>query len=238
MTNALQLIAKSNSVSLSLSRRDSAALTLAVKTLSPGKITDALQHRSDVAEEIMSLSSSLHFFRNEYSGNSKEDYIAIVADKLSKARAEFAELLSLKSLAQLKEENADELHNDLEWIILDTIKYFDVPKESIMGYSHVLAQEIPVDYPALTIEDILLCFQAAKDGHYGNIYARLDGQVIKGWLRRYSEDRDELVTNRNTSRHMASKAGKEDGRSSVGEDPAKLLDLAKTQIALDHATKK
>lgn len=45
------------------------------------------------------------------------------------------------------------------------------------------------DYNALKIEDIRVCFNNGKKGHYGQLYGRLDGQIIMLWLSQYSTDR-------------------------------------------------
>lgn len=45
------------------------------------------------------------------------------------------------------------------------------------------------DYNALKIEDIRVCFSNGKKGHYGQLYGRLDGQIIMLWLSQYSTDR-------------------------------------------------
>jgi len=38
-----------------------------------------------------------------------------------------------------------------------------------------------------TLEDLILCFKSARLGLYGQIYNRLDGPTILGWLRKYLE---------------------------------------------------
>lgn len=45
------------------------------------------------------------------------------------------------------------------------------------------------DYNALKIEDIRVCFNNGKKGHYGQLYGRIDGQIIMLWLQQYSTDR-------------------------------------------------
>lgn len=45
------------------------------------------------------------------------------------------------------------------------------------------------DYNALKIEDIRVCFNNGKKGYYGQLYGRIDGQIIMLWLQQYSTDR-------------------------------------------------
>lgn len=51
------------------------------------------------------------------------------------------------------------------------------------------AEMIMFDYPYLTLADINLVFGRAKRGFYGQIYNRLDGQIIMTWFREYHDER-------------------------------------------------
>lgn len=225
-----------NSVSLSLHSRHSAALARAVKGLTPDKITDAIQRRHDLEIDLESLDNSLAFFKEEYDGDKKEHYIQIVLDKMEAVEGEVYELSQIRSLAERRREDEEALADDLEWLLLDTVKYFDVPKSAILEYARGLAEDIMMDYPHFTIEDVAVCFQKAKDGVYGEIYNRLDGQIVKRWLREYSDNRTEVVERKNASRHMALKAGNNEGRIKA-EDPRKLMEEAKVKLMIDHARK-
>lgn len=45
------------------------------------------------------------------------------------------------------------------------------------------------EYPYLKIDDLKLAFRNAMKGRYGEIYNRLDGSVIMGWLKQYNRER-------------------------------------------------
>lgn len=45
------------------------------------------------------------------------------------------------------------------------------------------------EYPYFKIDDLKLAFRNAMKGRYGEIYNRLDGSVIMGWLRQYNRER-------------------------------------------------
>ncbi len=45
------------------------------------------------------------------------------------------------------------------------------------------------DYNSLKIEDIRVCLDNGKKGHYGQLFGRMDGQIIMLWLAQYSTDR-------------------------------------------------
>lgn len=45
------------------------------------------------------------------------------------------------------------------------------------------------EYPYFKIDDLKLAFRNAMRGRYGEIYNRLDGSVVMGWLRQYNKER-------------------------------------------------
>lgn len=45
------------------------------------------------------------------------------------------------------------------------------------------------EYPYFKIDDLKLAFRNAMKGRYGEIYNRLDGSVVMGWLRQYNKER-------------------------------------------------
>ena len=44
-------------------------------------------------------------------------------------------------------------------------------------------------YPYETIEDFVIMFNRAKTGKYGELYNRLDGQVIFSWMEKYLDEK-------------------------------------------------
>jgi hypothetical protein len=49
----------------------------------------------------------------------------------------------------------------------------------------------------MRLDEIKLCFRRAKAGDYGELYNRLDGSVIIGWLNLYDRQRSEVVVKAN-----------------------------------------
>lgn len=45
------------------------------------------------------------------------------------------------------------------------------------------------EYPYFKIDDLKLAFRNGMKGKYGEIYNRLDGSVIMGWLKQYNRER-------------------------------------------------
>ncbi len=54
------------------------------------------------------------------------------------------------------------------------------------------------EYGYMKPEDFKLCFNQAKKGYYGQVYNRIDGQVILSWLKEYAIERVEYFENHNT----------------------------------------
>ena len=212
-----------------MSKRDKLGLIKAVKQLTPLKIALAFEQRADLITDLHFQSKTLMFLQNEYLGEKRQEYIDKVASSREAIRVAIFDLGSIRTLAELAKRDEDGLLDDLEYLLLDTIKYMDVPKAGILEYTRELALEISQDHKGFAMEDVMLCLQRAKDGHYGELYNRIDGQVVKRWLRQYAEDKQEQVIARNTSRNMASKAGQNEGRGK-GEDQAKMLVEAKLKL--------
>lgn len=61
------------------------------------------------------------------------------------------------------------------------------------------------NYPKLKPDDIELCFKKAKSGQYGQLYDRLDGQVILGWIFKYTQAKDEFIEHNNYIFHQQKK---------------------------------
>ena len=57
------------------------------------------------------------------------------------------------------------------------------------------------EYPYMKTDDFKLCFKNAMKMKYGNIYNRIDGQVIMSWLREYNKERCAVADNQSWNFH-------------------------------------
>lgn len=73
--------------------------------------------------------------------------------------------------------------------LVDLVKSLNVGKSMNVPQIAETAELILIDFNALKIEDIRVCFTNGKKGHYGQLFDRLDGQIIMMWLSQYSTDR-------------------------------------------------
>lgn len=77
----------------------------------------------------------------------------------------------------------------LEGWIVNLREFVNVGKKMNDIQTFETAMIILQDYKFLTIADVNLLFKRAKSGYYGNLYDRLDGQIILGWFRKYFSER-------------------------------------------------
>lgn len=82
-------------------------------------------------------------------------------------------------------------------------------------------------------EDFKLCLEEAIKGNYGQLYDRIDGQVILGWFKAYDADRDyiaaEIASNANEAYKMADRRLLTPD-ATISEDPA-ADEVFKTNMA-------
>lgn len=78
---------------------------------------------------------------------------------------------------------------NLTLFIIDAVKFFSIGKSMDADQVAQTAKLIAKDYYYLKPEDFKLCFDNAKRGKYGQLFDRLDGAVIFGWLEKYIEGR-------------------------------------------------
>lgn len=77
----------------------------------------------------------------------------------------------------------------LEGWIVNLREFINVGKKMNDIQTHETAMLILQEYPSLNIADINLIFKRAKLGKFGEVYDRLDGQLILGWLEKYFNER-------------------------------------------------
>jgi hypothetical protein len=77
----------------------------------------------------------------------------------------------------------------LSGMILHTANYFNLTKSMNDDQAIDTASLLIDTYPHETIEDFTLMFREAKKGKYGELYNRLDGQMIFKWMGLYLEEK-------------------------------------------------
>lgn len=66
-----------------------------------------------------------------------------------------------------------------------------------------LADEILREYYYLTLGDVRFMMRQGITGKYGELYDRLDVQVVMGWIERYTEDRANMAEGKSQQAHVS-----------------------------------
>lgn len=90
-------------------------------------------------------------------------------------------------------------------IINDVVQFFNVGKTMNDNQVAQTADLILDNFGYLKIEDFKYCFSLAKMGHFGQVYDRLDGQIILSWLSKYEDERCEFCAEANYQKHLSDK---------------------------------
>ena len=77
----------------------------------------------------------------------------------------------------------------LETWIINISEFLNIGKGMNGNQVYETAQMVLDDYPYFTLADINLVFKKAKKGEFGQIYDRLDGQIILSWFSKYNQMR-------------------------------------------------
>lgn len=91
-------------------------------------------------------------------------------------------------------------------IISDLVEFFNVGKRMNDIQVAQTADLVIDNYSWFNIEDFKLCFNYAKSGKFGNLYDRIDGQVIMNWLAMYDDIRTAKIREDNDIEHISLKA--------------------------------
>jgi len=93
------------------------------------------------------------------------------------------------TLATLNKQDSYKLHSALNALISDCALFVNVGKQMTTDQVKETSELIKKEFYFLKIEDLKIFFSKFKSGFYGQLFDRLDGQVIMSALRVYVEDR-------------------------------------------------
>lgn len=136
------------------------------------------------------------------------------------------------SLALMKKEYGD-VHTKaiLTIILVDVIKFFNVGKSMSNVQVAQTIELIQQEYWMLKPEDFKLCFNNAKKGMYGQIYDRIDGQLILSWIQKHIENRFLFSESESMRKHDKLKKETESMRQSQLEtDKKKSQELQRIAV--------
>ncbi len=93
----------------------------------------------------------------------------------------------------------------LSYAISDLVDFFNLGKTMTADQIAQTVELIIEEFGILKIDDFKLCFSRAKKGYYGQVYDRLDGQIILLWLNTYTENRLNIAEEQSYRNHLETK---------------------------------
>lgn len=89
------------------------------------------------------------------------------------------------------------------YLLADALEFFNATETMSDIQAALTVDLIMEEYPYLKLDDLKLCFKNAMKMKYGNIYNRIDGQVIMSWFRAYNKERCAVADNQSWNSHKA-----------------------------------
>lgn len=138
-------------------------------------------------QELVSQSNSTDFVPKLIQAVGDNNPMQMVRISHSLTIADSIQAPTLKVLE--KQYGKDDLATLISFMILQTARFFNLGNNLSEDQSLETAYLMLQNYPYETIEDFTLMFREAKKGKYGELYNRLDGQIIFKWMEKYLEEK-------------------------------------------------
>ncbi|MGE4308982.1 hypothetical protein [Bacteroides sp.] len=89
----------------------------------------------------------------------------------------------------------------VSYLLSEALEFFNV-KETMSDIQVAITVDLILEeYPYLQTDDLKLCFKNAMKLKYGQIYNRIDGQIVMSWLKSYDIERSEKADIESYNRH-------------------------------------
>jgi hypothetical protein len=127
----------------------------------------------------------------------------------------------------LLKDEPNKLTSALTALITDLALFLNVGKQMNIAQIMETVELVKTEYYFLNLADLQLCFKNIKKGKYGQLYDRLDGQIIMNFIQQYSDERifvGENIMQKTTSEMIALEKGDPDYCVMIGEKYLCLLE--------------
>lgn len=163
-----------------------------------------------VKKSVDDLNNALSYLRIRYkiakSVGTKEE-IQFYEKQGQQLRSELEQLEVRASIRQLQLQDENKLVESITLLILDMHDAFNVGKGLDAAKIQHLAYTIIERLGGLSLDDVALCFHKAKCGDYGQVFDRLDLNVVNGWLNAYVRARKEIHQQQAQNHYLANRQG-------------------------------
>lgn len=204
--------------------------------LNPLKLENDIEKCKKYESRLDTLLKSQRYFKTEFKGDLKESIIIPLEAEIELCEAYLKRYPVVPTMALLAAEDYPKLEIGIKILINDLRYYFSIDNMISDNAINALAPMLIYEFTGLTVEDVAICFTQAKKGYYGEIYNRLDGQIIMKWLRSYNTERLDRMKERNYTQHSQSKIGSDPYRKVASNSD--LLNEAITKMDLEKVKNK
>ena len=194
-----------SSLKTALKEGDNKALTIACSLLTPKKIMDNQERYEGLVFELQQTQKSLDFVKNCPKLKSRKTHVKSVNDKIQRLQNELSQSSNMPLIVNERIDNPELLQKNITLLLIDVIKYHKTTEVLAPAEIELLATRIVYQYGCLSVEDVALCFDWAKNGKYGDVFNRVDGNVIMNWLNKYKATLQALAIEKNYQLHVNSK---------------------------------
>ncbi|MBR8725433.1 DUF6633 family protein [Bacteroides pyogenes] len=87
------------------------------------------------------------------------------------------------------------------YLLADALEFFNAGETMSDTQVAMTVDLIIEEYPHLKTDDLKLCFKNAMKLKYGQIYNRIDGQVVLSWLKKYNSERCSIADKQSYKEH-------------------------------------
>jgi len=113
---------------------------------------------------------------------------------------------TIRTLNKIKIELGEEKINaHLRFYLMDLVMFFNIKNSFTETQINSTAEFIISEFGMLNLADITLFFKRFKTGYFGEIYNRIDGQVLLICMKKYLEERLECAENYSYKEHSQTK---------------------------------
>ena len=130
---------------------------------------------------------SLEFTKNLLQAVEQGDTMRVVRMEQKVSMDSAIQAVSINNVIKSTDENL--VVSGLAGLILRTSGFFNLSKVMTEDQAIDTAYLLLEKYPYESFEDFVIMFRNAKMGKYGELYNRLDGQIIFKWMEEYMEEK-------------------------------------------------
>lgn len=203
--------------------------------LNPLKLEKDIDTSKKYESRLDTLLKSKTYFDTEFKGELTDKIIIPLEAEIELCEAYLKRFPMVPTMALLATEDYPKLEVGIKILINDLRYFFAIDNMISDNGINALAPMLIYEFTGLTVEDVAICFTQAKKGYYGEIYNRLDGQIIMKWLRSYHNEKIDRLKEKSYALHRQSKSGSDPHRKVASS--SELLNEAHAAMLLNKEKK-